>query len=74
MKIEPTGDFPEQPAGFAHYRGYYDRTIAQWEAQGHEPLLIGAVWADARLGSDYESLAHDKAIDAIVSDRGISFF
>ena len=54
--------------------GYYDRTIAQWEAQGHEPLLIGAVWADARLGSDYESLAHDKAIDAIVSDRGISFF
>lgn len=27
MKIEPTGDFPEQPAGFAHYRGYYDRTI-----------------------------------------------
>lgn len=27
MKIEPAGDFPEKPAEFVRYHGYYDRTI-----------------------------------------------
>lgn len=54
--------------------GYYDRTIAQWEEQGHEPLLIGAVWSEARLGDDYECLTHDKPLDGIASERGLYFF
>ena len=54
--------------------GYYDRTIAQWEEQGHEPLFIGAVWSEAHLGCEYECLPHDKPLDAIVSEKGVSFF
>lgn len=54
--------------------GYYDRTIAQWEEQGHEPLLIGTLWSDARLPTDYTCLPHDKLIDGIVTERGVTFF
>ncbi|MDO5668136.1 MAG: 5-formyltetrahydrofolate cyclo-ligase [Alcaligenaceae bacterium] len=54
--------------------GYYDRTIAQWEEQGHEPVLIGALWSDARLPQDYVALAHDKLIDGIVTEKGLLFF
>ena len=54
--------------------GYYDRTIAQWEEQQHEPLLIGTIWSEARLDCDYECLPHDKPLDGIVSERGVYFF
>ena len=54
--------------------GYYDRTIAQWEEQGHEPLLIGTIWSKARLPADYVSLPHDKLIDGIVTEKGLLFF
>lgn len=54
--------------------GYYDRTIAHWETQGHQPVLIGAVWSDARLPLDYLAQPHDKLIDGIVTERGLDFF
>lgn len=54
--------------------GYYDRTISKWEEDSHEPLLIGTVWADAHLPVDYESQAHDKLIDGVVTERGLVFF
>lgn len=54
--------------------GYYDRTIAQWEEQGHQPILIGALWSDARLPLDYVAMPHDKLIDGIVTERGLEFF
>lgn len=54
--------------------GYYDRTIAKWEEQEHDPLLIGALWSEARLPADYCCLPHDKAIDGIVTEKGLMFF
>lgn len=54
--------------------GYYDRTIAAWEAQGQMPILLGAVWSEARLPQDYEALPHDKLLDGIVTERTLRFF
>lgn len=54
--------------------GYYDRTIAQWKDEGHEPLLIGVLWSNLRLPSDFEAQDHDEPVDAVVTERGVRFF
>ncbi|NLJ51206.1 MAG: 5-formyltetrahydrofolate cyclo-ligase [Alcaligenaceae bacterium] len=54
--------------------GYYDRTIAKWEEQEHEPILLGTLWSDARLPASYACLPHDKPVDGIVTERGVIFF
>ncbi|SUA57735.1 5-formyltetrahydrofolate cyclo-ligase [Oligella urethralis] len=70
----PMLGYGEQGERLGYGGGYYDRTIAAWEAQEQSPILLGAVWSDARLPGDYEALAHDKLLDGIVTERELRFF
>ena len=63
------------PAGYrlGYGAGYFDRTLAQYSAQGLQPLAIGVGFELARVPSIYPR-AHDIPLDAVVTEAGADIF
>jgi len=69
--LVPTLGFTRQGDRVGHGKGYYDRSLAAWKAQGHRFTSIGIAWACGDLtGTPYTPAPHDVRLDAILTDRG----
>lgn len=55
-------------------KGYYDRTLAQWQAAGHQPLTIGIAWDEGLIDDpSYQAASHDVPLQMILTPSGIKF-
>jgi len=69
--LVPTLGFTRQGDRIGYGKGYYDRSLAAWKAQGHRFTSIGIAWSCADLGNTpYTPAAHDVRLDAILTDQG----
>lgn len=69
--LVPTLGFTRQGDRVGYGKGYYDRTLAAWKAQGHVFTTIGIAWACGDLtGQAYTPAPHDYRLDAILTDKG----
>lgn len=69
--LVPTLGYDEQAARLGYGGGYYDRTLAQFEATGHRYLAIGIAYALGRLTADeHQVQEHDMPLDAVVTEEG----
>jgi len=68
--LVPTLGFTTAGDRLGHGKGFYDRTLAHLNAQGHHPLTIGVAWdvgAIDELVPDYKPQPHDKPLNAIIT-------
>jgi len=69
--LVPTLGFTRAGDRVGYGKGYYDRTLAAWKAQGHVCTTIGIAWACGDLSATaYTPAPHDVRLDAILTDRG----
>lgn len=69
--LVPTLGFSRQGDRLGYGKGYYDRTLAQLQAQSHPFISIGIAWAVGDLSSySYHPQAHDVPLDAVLTDKG----
>jgi 5-formyltetrahydrofolate cyclo-ligase len=69
--LVPTLGYTRQGDRIGYGKGYYDRTLANWRAQGHPFVSIGIAWATGDLsGQAYTPEPHDQRLDAVLTDKG----
>lgn len=69
--LVPTLGYTRQGDRVGYGKGYYDRTLAAWKAQGHVFTTIGIAWACGDLsGQPYTPAPHDYRLDSILTDKG----
>jgi len=69
--LVPTLGFTRAGDRVGYGKGYYDRTLAAFKAQGHRFTSIGIAWACTDLSAmPYTPAPHDMRLDAILTDRG----
>jgi len=69
--LVPTLGFTRQGDRVGYGKGYYDRSLAAWKAQGHPFTSIGIAWACGDLtGIPYTPAPHDVRLDAVLTDQG----
>ncbi|KDB72752.1 5-formyltetrahydrofolate cyclo-ligase [Bordetella bronchiseptica B20-10725633] len=68
--LVPTLGYTLDAARLGYGGGYYDRTLAAWQAAGASPTTIGIAWSEGLLPDDYQAAAHDIALDAILTPDG----
>jgi len=69
--LVPTLGFTRQGDRVGYGKGYYDRSLAAWKAQGHRFTSIGIAWACGDLtGIPYTPAPHDVRLDAILTEQG----
>jgi len=69
--LVPTLGFTRRGDRVGYGKGYYDRSLAAWKAQGHAFTSIGIAWACADLShTAYTPAPHDVPLDAILTDQG----
>lgn len=69
--LVPTLGFTRLGDRLGYGGGFYDRTLAAWQARGHKFFTLGLAWSSGDLSSyDYQAAAHDIRLDAILTDKG----
>lgn len=69
--LVPTLGYTRQGDRLGYGGGYYDRTLAAWQAAGHPFTSLGIAWACGDLSSEsYTPAAHDIRLDSILTDKG----
>ncbi len=69
--LVPTLGYTRQGDRLGYGKGYYDRTLADWRAQGHAFTSMGVAWATGDLSQeDYAPAPHDQRLDGILTDKG----
>lgn len=52
-------------------KGYYDRTLAQWQEIGHYPYTLGLAWDEGLIEDcTYQAAPHDMPLSAILTPSG----
>ena len=69
----PVNAFDSAGYRLGYGAGYFDRTLAQWAAQGVHPLTIGTGFELARVAS-IQPARHDVPLDAVVTEAGLTTF
>lgn len=55
-------------------KGYYDRTLAQWQADGHTPYTIGLSWDEGLIDdTKYQAAPHDVPLRRILTPSGFQY-
>ncbi len=70
LLIMPLLGFDEAGTRLGYGGGYYDRTLAGWP---HRPVLLGFGFSGQRV-SAIPREAHDIALDAVVTEAGLTLF
>jgi 5-formyltetrahydrofolate cyclo-ligase len=70
LVLVPTLGYSARADRLGYGAGYYDRTLAAFEAAGHVPVTIGIAWAEGRLPADYVPAPHDHRLNAILTPAG----
>lgn len=68
--LVPTLGFTDNGDRIGYGKGYYDRTLAQLQSQGHRPTTIGIAWANGHIDLDdanYQPQVHDWRLDAVIT-------
>lgn len=69
--LVPTLGYTRQGDRLGYGGGYYDRTLAAWQAAGHPFVSLGIAWACGDLsGEPYTPAPHDVRLDSILTDKG----
>ncbi|MBV6272592.1 5-formyltetrahydrofolate cyclo-ligase [Alcaligenaceae bacterium CGII-47] len=69
--LVPTLGYTRQGDRLGYGGGYYDRTLAAWQAAGHPFTSLGIAWACGDLSDEsYTPAAHDVRLDSILTDKG----
>lgn len=69
--LVPTLGYTRQGDRLGYGGGYYDRTLAAWQAADHPFTSLGIAWACGDLsGESYTPAAHDIRLDSILTDKG----
>jgi 5-formyltetrahydrofolate cyclo-ligase len=69
--LVPTLGYTRQGDRIGYGKGYYDRTLAALNAEGHPYTSIGIAWATGDLsGQDYQPAAHDVRVHSVLTDKG----
>ena len=71
--LVPTLGYTRQGDRIGYGKGYYDRTLAALQEQGHSFTTIGIAWATGDLaaaGIPHTPAPHDFRLDAILTDKG----
>lgn len=69
--LVPTLGFTRTGDRLGYGQGYYDRTLAQLQAQYHPFVTIGVAWSCGDLSTyDYSAQPHDHPLDAILTEIG----
>lgn len=68
--LVPTLGYTLQGDRLGYGGGYYDRTLANLNAQGHTFTTIGVAWNCGLLDADYQAAPHDIPLDAIITPDG----
>lgn len=69
--LVPTLGYTRQGDRLGYGGGYYDRTLAAWQAAGHPFTSLGIAWACGDLsGETYTPAPHDVRLDSILTDKG----
>lgn len=71
IMLIPTLGFTRTGDRIGYGKGYYDRTLAQLKAQGHEVVTIGIGWAVGDLSIyNYTPAEHDQPLHSVLTDKG----
>jgi len=68
--LVPTLGFTAGGDRLGYGKGFYDRTLAHLNAQGHHPITIGVAWdvgAIDGLTADYKPQPHDRRLNAVIT-------
>lgn len=69
--LVPTLGYTRQGDRLGYGGGYYDRTLAAWQAAGHPFTSLGIAWACGDLSDEsYTPAPHDVRLDSILTDKG----
>lgn len=72
--LVPVLGFTREGDRVGYGKGYYDRTLAKLDAEGHRFIAIGIGWACGDLDRlpevKYQPQPHDYPLDAILTDKG----
>jgi 5-formyltetrahydrofolate cyclo-ligase len=70
LVLVPTLGYTAKGDRVGYGGGYYDRTLAAWQASGHVFTSIGVAWSCGRLDDSHVPQAHDVRLDAILTPDG----
>ena len=71
LVLVPLLGFTDDADRIGYGGGYYDRTLADWRAQGLAVTSIGIAYACSRLApGEHMPAPHDVRLDAVVTDAG----
>lgn len=68
LVLTPLLGFTQTGNRLGYGKGYYDRTLAQWIAQGKEPFTIGVSWDEGLIeDKNYQAASHDIPLKRILT-------
>lgn len=77
IMLVPTLGYTRKGDRIGYGGGFYDRTIAQLKAQGHNFVTLGVAWSTGDLNNEayeacmpYTPQQHDQPLDGVITDKG----